>query len=212
MPIPSRQIGWGVQENLLWEVAKQLEKLGCQLCNVGIPGPPGPSGGIFVQTANSTPITGTTAETTIINGGLGSLSIPANGFSVGDSFRAEFGGVMDASNNETIRIKVKAGSLILLDSGVQTLTSSIINDVWSLYIDFTIRQIGTAGVASIMSIGRFTYAKTNNGNVEGFAFQTLNNTTFDTTISNTLDVTVQWGSNDPVNNIYSDFFVLSKIY
>lgn len=44
MPIPSKQIGWGAQENLLWEVAKQLEKLGCQLCNVGIPGPPGPAG------------------------------------------------------------------------------------------------------------------------------------------------------------------------
>ena len=212
MPIPSRQIGWSTQENLLWEVAKQLEKLGCQLCNVGIPGPPGPSGGIFVQTANSTPVAATTVETTIINGGIGSLSIPANGFSVGDSFKAEFGGVMNASNNETIRIKVKAGSIILLDSGVQSLTSSIINDIWDLNIDFTIRQIGTTGVASIMSIGRFSYAKINNATIQSFAFQTLNNTTFDTTINNTLDVTVQWGSNNAGNSIYSDFFVLSKIY
>lgn len=41
MAIPSRQIGWGTQENLLWQIAKQLEGLQCQLCNVGIPGPPG---------------------------------------------------------------------------------------------------------------------------------------------------------------------------
>lgn len=46
MPIPSRQIGWGPQENLLWEISKQLEGLGCQLCNVGIPGPQGPAGTI----------------------------------------------------------------------------------------------------------------------------------------------------------------------
>lgn len=44
MAIPSRQIGWGTQENLLWQIAKQLEGLGCQLCDVGIPGPPGPQG------------------------------------------------------------------------------------------------------------------------------------------------------------------------
>lgn len=44
MAIPSRQIGWGPQENLLWGISKQLEKLGCQLCNVGIPGPQGPQG------------------------------------------------------------------------------------------------------------------------------------------------------------------------
>ena len=44
MAIPSRQIGWGTTDNLLWEISKQLEKTTCQLCNVGIPGPPGPEG------------------------------------------------------------------------------------------------------------------------------------------------------------------------
>ena len=27
MAIPSRQIGWGTQENLLWQISKQLELL-----------------------------------------------------------------------------------------------------------------------------------------------------------------------------------------
>ena len=44
MPIPSRQIGWSTQDNMLWQIAKQLEQVGCQLCNVGIPGPQGPQG------------------------------------------------------------------------------------------------------------------------------------------------------------------------
>jgi hypothetical protein len=29
MAIPSRQIGWGTEENLLWEISKQLERLTC---------------------------------------------------------------------------------------------------------------------------------------------------------------------------------------
>jgi len=179
----------------------------------GIQGPPGPisSGGLFAETANSTPVTGTTVETSLINGGVGTLSVPANGFAVGDSFRAIMGGVLNAANNQTIRIRVKTGSVILLDSGAQPITN-ITNDVFSLNVDFTIRQLGTAGVASIVSLGTFHYAKTSNASVQGFAFNVVNNTTFNTTISNTLNITVQWGSNNAGNSIYSDIFVLNKTY
>ena len=144
----------------------------------GPPGPPGPTGpatGLFAQTGNSTIITGIT-ESTLINGGVGTLTVPANGFQVGDSFRAVFGGVMNAANNQTIRIRVEAGPIILLDSGFQNLGSSVIDDIWSLNIDFTIRQIGAAGVASIVSLGSFHYTKTNNASVQGFGFNVVNNT------------------------------------
>lgn len=167
--------------------------------------------GLFAQTANSSPITGTTTETTLINGGVGTLSVPANGFQIGDSFRAIFGGVITVANNQTIRIKVKSGSVILLDSGAKSLTG-ITGGIFSLNIDFTIRQLGAAGVASIVSLGTFHYNKTSNAAVEGFGFNIVNNTTFDTTINNTLDVTVQWGSNNATNNIYSDIFILNKTY
>ena len=219
MAIPSRPIGQGPQAELLWNISKQMDQLICATCGMtgpegpqGPPGPAGGSGGIFAQTANSTIITNTTVETSLINGGVGTLTVPANGFSVGDSFRGMFGGVVNANNNQTIRIRVKAGSIVLLDSGLQNLGSSVINDVWSLNIDFTIRQIGTAGVASIVSLGGFHYTKTNNASVQGFGFNVVNNTTFDTTISNTLDVTAQWGSASTGNNIYSDIFILNKTY
>jgi len=35
MAIPSRQIGWGTQENLLWEISKQLEQLTGVLSKIG---------------------------------------------------------------------------------------------------------------------------------------------------------------------------------
>lgn len=167
--------------------------------------------GLFSQTGNSVVVSGTTTESSLIDGGAGTLSVPANGFSIGDSFRGDFGGILNVGNNQTIRIRLKTGSVELADSGIQPITN-ITNDVWSLSVNFTIRQIGAAGVASIVTLGAFHYTKTNNGTVEGFSFNTVNNTTFDTTINNTLDVTVQWGSTSVDNSIYSDIFVLNKIY
>jgi len=213
MRIFNRQIGWSQESNLLWEIAKRLEQLIGITSNVsGPPGPPGPSVGLFAQTDDSVPVSGTTAETSIINGGVGSLSVPANGFSIGDSFKADLSGLFSAANNQTIRIRVMSGSVVLIDSGVQSLTNSISNDIFTLSLDFTIRQTGAAGVASIAAFGRFFYLKTNNSSTQGFGMNTVNNTTFNTTINNTLDVTVQWGSNNAGNSIYTDVFVLSRIY
>jgi len=167
--------------------------------------------GLFAQTANSTPITNTAVETSLINGGVGSLFVPANGFQVGDSFRAVIAGIINVGNNQTIRIKVKDGNTILADSGAKTI-SNIVNDVFSLNIDFTVRSLGVAGVASIVTLGTFHFTKTSNGVTEGFAFNNVNSTTFDTTVGNTLDVTVQWGAASASNSIYSDIFVLNKTY
>ena len=169
------------------------------------------TGGLYAQTANSTPITNTIVETSLINGGVGSLSVPANFFKVGDSFRVVTAGVLNVANNQTIRIRVKAGSIVLLDSLAQNITN-ITNDIFSLNVDFTIRQLGGPGVASIVSLATFHYAKTSNASVQGFAFNVVNNTNFDTTISNTLNITVQWGAADPGNSIFSDIFILNKTY
>ena len=156
---------------------------------------PGAVYGLFAQTGNSTPITNTTTETTLLDSGIGALSVPANGFKVGDSFRADLGGNMSTINNHTLQIRVKSGSVVLGDSGVQTLPN-INNSVWSLSVNFTIRAIGGAGVGSIVTLGNFLHIKSANATSEGFAFNTVNNTSFNTTASNTLDITAQWGQAD----------------
>jgi len=184
---------------------------GLEAIAVSLENQPASTYGLYAQTANSTPITGTIVETSLVNGGVGTLSVPANGFKVGDSFRAVVGGVLNAANNQTIRIRVKAGALTLLDSGAQPI-SNISNDIFSLNVDFTIRQLGGPTIASIVSLGTFHYAKTSNATVQGFAFNVVNSTTFNTTIPNTLDITVQWGSTNPGNSIYSDIFILNKTF
>lgn len=173
--------------------------------------PLGYTRGLFAQTANSTPITNTAVETSLINGGVGSLSVPANFFKVGDSFRVVIAGVLNVGNNQTIRIRIKDGTSILADSGAKTITN-ITGDVFSLNVDFTVRALGGPGIASMVTLGTFHYTKTSNGVTEGFAFNNINNTTFDTTIANTLDITVQWGAANVANSIYSDICILNKTY
>jgi hypothetical protein len=179
---------------------------------VTIPGPSATTNvGLFAQTANSPTLTATTTEGTLIDGGVGTLSVPANGFQVGDSFRLDMGGVMSAQNNNTIRIRLKSGAVDLGDSGPLTMPA-ITNQVWMLNVTFTIRAIGAAGVASVVTLAQFHILKLASGTQQGFAWNTVNSTTFDTTISNTLDITAQWGSNNANNSIYSDIFVLNKTY
>jgi hypothetical protein len=167
--------------------------------------------GLYSQTTDSTPVTATTIAGTLIGTGVGNLSVPENRFSVGDSFRGDFGGLMSAKNGEDLRILIRSNTVVLADSGFQNM-GALTNAVWSLSLDFTIRQVGGTGVASVVTFSNFLFVKQSNGNAEGFGFNNINNTNFDTTISNTLEVTAQWTSTDPTNSIYSDIFVLQKIY
>lgn len=195
-----------------------FQGLGVQATDVGgktvvtvLQGLPATSYGLYAQTSNSTPIAATTVEGSLIGTGVGTLSVPANGFFIGGSFKADFGGVMSAKNNDKIRIRIKSGSVILADSGDLTMPT-ITNQVWSLTINFTIRNIGIAGVASIVTLANFLVLKLAGTNQEGFGWNFINNSTFNTTIPNSLDVTAQWSSNSALNSIYSDIFVLNKIY
>jgi len=167
--------------------------------------------GLFAQTANSAAITATTTEGTLIDGGVGGLIVPANTFAVGDSFMASMSGIISAKNNDTLTIRVKSGSVVLGTTGAVTMPG-ITAKHFDLTIHFTIRAIGAAGVASIVCSGDITYSKDASNAFEGADFSTINTTTFSTTTSNTLDITAQWSSNDALNSIYSELFVLNKIY
>lgn len=168
--------------------------------------------GLFSQIADSTPITETVVESSLIGDGLGTLSVPANGFSVGDSFNAFLDGVISSVNTATIQIKVKtlSGS-VLADSGILDLNTST-SKSWTLNLQFTVRSLGEAGVASISSGGIFSYIENSSSKFDGFVLSSINTTTFDTTIDNTLVVTAQWNTNNAGNSIFSRNFVLNKVY
>lgn len=164
--------------------------------------------GLFAQTGNSTTITATVTESTLIDGGIGNLTVPANGFKQGDSFRMRMGGVISAANGETLTIRVKTDSIVLGNTTITFPNTTTRN--WMLDVDFTIRTTGSTTVASMVSNGFFQFNTASD--ILGGGFVTINNTTFDTTISNTLNVTAQWGSTNASNSIYSTNFVLTKTF
>ena len=178
--------------------------------NTGASGTGSPVGGLFAQTGDS-PNNNTIIETTLIDGGVGTLTVPANGFSVGDSFSVVMGGKVTCANGSPITIRIKSGPAILATTGAITLPQ-ITNKNWELELSFTIRQIGAGGVASIVTHGDFLYLRDSSSGFEGITFSTVENTVFDTTISNTLDITAQWSTLNPANVFYSEIFTLSKTY
>ena len=167
--------------------------------------------GLYTQTASSTPVTNTTTETSLLDGGLGTLTVPANGFKVGDSFHAILTGHISAVNNHTLRIRIKMDGIVLADTGVITMAGAT-GRHWKLEVYFTVRTLGASGVASIATGGTFMYTKNASTNFEGTNFSTETITGFDTTISNTLSITAQWGTANTGDSIYSEIFTLNKTF
>jgi len=167
--------------------------------------------GLFAELKNSSSITDTTDPGSLLGPGIGQLTVPANTFKVGDSFHLKMLGHLGARNGTPLRLEIMSDSVILADTGPITLPTCT-DKHWELNVYFTIRTLGVAGSASIMSGGIFTYTKDASNAFEGTNFTVENNTDFDTTISNTLEVIATWGSAHPNNNIYSELAILQKIY
>ena len=168
--------------------------------------------GLFTQLSNSVPVTATNLEGSLVGNGIGSLSIPANAFQVGDSFNVVMIGHLSCVGTATLEIRIKTiTGILLVDTGIMAMDATT-NKHWKIDINFTIRQLGIATVGAISSGGLFAYTKNAGFNFEGVNFSIVNNTTFDTTIPNTLEVTAQWNTNNAGNSIYSELFTLNKIY
>lgn len=169
--------------------------------------------GLFNQTGSSAPISGSThVSGTLIDGGIGTLSVPANGFRKGDAFEAVMAGTIYASNGDELDIQVRADSVVLGDTGVITMAGAS-NQNWRLVLNFSINEIGGAGTAKIRTVGTFQYKKDASDAFVSEIFTFANTTTFNTTIDNTLDIRAVWsgGATDDAS-IYSDIFTLKKTY
>jgi len=176
----------------------------------GIPGVSGTSG-LYAQTALGTLITNTTVETSLMGTGVGSLTVPSNGFSVGDSFTAKVCGPLSCANNETIHVRVKSNGVTIADTGIFSMKITT-DKYFELLIDFTVTKIGAAGVAELFVNGQYSYNHNAAGVLDGVNFALVSNTTFDTTITNALSITAEWGLAKATNKIQSQNFVLTKVY
>lgn len=166
--------------------------------------------GKFAMITQSSYVTGT-AEQSILDGtGVGSLSVPANGFNVGDSFRLTMRGYIGAHNNDTLTINIVTNGTTLLTSTGAITMPAISYKAFELIADFTIYAVGGSMVGSVAVAGGFSYNKDSANIYEGQDFVGVNNFTFDTTIPNVLDVRAQFSSANPSNFIQSYIGILEK--
>jgi hypothetical protein len=167
--------------------------------------------GLFSQTEDGPVVENTTDELTIIGNGDGSLSVPANGFARGNTFRAYIEGDLSSLNNAELTINIRDNGNILATTGPMTLVTTSGN-YYYLDVNFVVRQIGAAGAAELMTSGMFQYTKTSNSTPEVIGFNNLNNTTFDTTTDSTLDITAQWDTASASNSIDAHIFILQRVF
>ena len=167
--------------------------------------------GLFTQIEHGPVVNDTTDELTIIGNGLGSLSIPANGFVRGNTFKCYLEGSLSSLNNADLTINIRENGNILATTGAMSLVSTSGN-FYQMEITFVIRQIGAAGTAEIMTSGAFNYTKTSNNSPEVIGFEQDNTTTFDTTSDSTLNITAQWGAAHPSNLIDTHVLTLQRVF
>jgi hypothetical protein len=169
-----------------------------------------PSGGVYMTTSNSTAITATVAEISLLLGATfdGSLSVAANTFQIA-SYHLNLSGQFSSANGDTLTLKIKTNATIL-STFVINLTGTV-GEFYELEGDFSIRKLGAAGVAEISGNFDFSYSDTVVF-LRGSRECVVNTTIFDTTISNSLDATAQFSSNNASNRIQTLQAILTRIY
>lgn len=146
-------------------------------------------GGIYTQTSNVT-VANTVAETSLLTS---TTTLPAGFFTLNKQLLINLIGYHSASGNPTVRIKVKLGSTVILDTTAVTSGGST-NAYFSIDALIDCRSTGVTGTVR----GGGSYNELHGaGNLYGMV--NTADVTIDTTVSQVLDVTLEWGTAS-VNN------------
>ena len=165
-------------------------------------------GCIFSQTADVT-IASTTTETTIIGSGVGTVTLPANFFTVGKTLRIRAIGYFSDTGTPNITINVKLGATTIITTGAVALAGTISNNYWEVSSVLTCRTTGATG--TIMGQGKFMYDEsTHAGTTLGMVDTSAD--TIDTTASLDVNVTQTWGSSSASNTFTCTNFIVEVLY
>ena len=175
----------------------------------------GPTGGVYSETP-STNYVGIVPETNIITpaAGFGSVSVPAGEFQAGDCYSLKIGGIVTCNNGDlwTVRVRSNFGGAapVTFATFAVTTSTNLAARWWELEVEFSVRAIGVAGVASMSTNGNFTYIDSN-AFTRGTGSNAIISTVFSTTIMNTLSVTYQ-GSDASISVFQPTQIVLARVF
>ena len=157
MAIPSRQIGWGTEENLLWQISKQMETLTNVTYNAGGI----KSVGLSMPPAYSVPNSPLTSD--------GTLNVIANGsvnqYVRGDGTLAEFTGITNVITVTTNYLALQTDSVILADATGGAITVTLPNAIGA-YKPVTVKRINAgANAVNINTVSSQTFDGSTTGSL-----------------------------------------------
>lgn len=147
---------------------------------------------IFVQTANQT--VNTLLETSLFGAGVGSLLLPANYLEPGRSLTIMLWGYINSTATllPTTTIRAKLGSTVIGNTNATALVASLVQQLARIQLDITCRSAGVNG--QVICAGSFSYAAPNGQMFSNqMGINNLAPVTVNTTIAQTLDLTMQFG-------------------
>lgn len=140
-------------------------------------------------------VTNTTTETSLLTS---TFTTPANFFTVGRTLRVLITGVITNTSTPTLRIKLKAGSTVLVDSTAVTMTT-LSGSARSFTAEVAVLCTSVGASGAFDGNGQFRYNTTSNALA---ALELVDQAaTANTTGSLTWDVTAQWGTANVQNSI-----------
>ena len=142
---------------------------------------------LFVQTQQIT-VANTLTETTLLGTGIGTVTLPPNYLVQGKVLRIWMWGIHSAVSNPLIQIRVYAGSTLIGDTGLQASHAST-NEQWDTKVDITCLTTGTTG--TVMPGG---FYEEDTPTASPFGMPVTAPITLNTTIAQTLNITVTWGT------------------
>jgi len=162
---------------------------------------------IFTQTATKT-VGNTTTETTLASTGTGSLTLAASSITAGTTYKVTLRGYMSVTSG-TFTARFKIGGTSFAASAAASI-ATVTNTGFILELYMTCYTTGSSG--TVWTQGHFSPMKVNNSNPDNLIPMVNTSTnTINTTISNTIDITVQWSAAAAGNTITITNFTVQKM-
>lgn len=153
---------------------------------------------VFRQTTTVT-VGNTTTETTLIGAGAGSATLAANQLVAGSTVRVKIAGYSQWASG-TLTIKLKLGANTVITTGAVAFgTAWAASQPTMLELVYTTRTTGAGGTG----IGQVIMHSLNgaSGVTQSLPYAMTGTSTVDTTASNAVDVTIQWGTAAATNTM-----------
>ena len=179
-------------------------------------GSPGTSGAnfanstrsLFTSTATRTQAS-TAAEVTIVGTGVGSLTLPANFHdAAGSSLYVTSAGYYSNTGTPTINFKLKYGATVLATTGVVTTTTGATNWQWFFRGVVTCRTTGAGGTVILQGE---LLVQTGATAMSVYPMLQTATATVNTTATQAVDLSIQWGAADAANTISGTNFVMYPV-